>query len=40
MNKNYSLEDLSSIAAIIISSVKIKTLLFYGQMGVGKNYIN
>ena len=36
MNKNYSLEDLSSIAAIIISSVKIKTLLFYGQMGVGK----
>ena len=36
MNKNYSLEDLSSIAAIIISSVKIKTLLYYGQMGVGK----
>ena len=36
MNKNYSLQDLSSIAAEIISSVKNKTLLFYGEMGVGK----
>ena len=36
MNKNYSLQDLSSIAADIISSVKNKTLLFYGEMGVGK----
>ncbi|WP_298884141.1 tRNA (adenosine(37)-N6)-threonylcarbamoyltransferase complex ATPase subunit type 1 TsaE [uncultured Polaribacter sp.] len=36
MNKNYSLEDLSIIALEVISSAKNKTLLFYGQMGVGK----
>ena len=36
MNKNYSLENLSEVANTIISSVKNKTLLFYGQMGVGK----
>ena len=36
MNKNYSLDDLSSIASELISSVENKTLLFYGQMGVGK----
>ena len=36
MNKNYSLEDLSLITAEIISSAKSKTLLFYGEMGVGK----
>ena len=36
MNKNYSLEDLSIIASEVISSTKNKTLLFYGQMGVGK----
>ncbi len=36
MNKNYSLEDLSKIASKIISSTKNKTLLFYGEMGVGK----
>jgi tRNA threonylcarbamoyladenosine biosynthesis protein TsaE len=36
MNKNYSLKDLSLIASEIISSAKNKTLLFYGQMGVGK----
>jgi len=36
MNKNYSLDDLSTIATTIISSVENKTLLFYGQMGVGK----
>ena len=36
MNKNYSLEDLSEIARELIASVKNKTLLFYGQMGVGK----
>jgi tRNA threonylcarbamoyladenosine biosynthesis protein TsaE len=36
MNKNYSLEDLSEVAAELISSAKNKTLLFYGQMGVGK----
>ena len=36
MNKNYSLEDLSLVAKELIASVKNKTLLFYGQMGVGK----
>ncbi|QOD61464.1 tRNA (adenosine(37)-N6)-threonylcarbamoyltransferase complex ATPase subunit type 1 TsaE [Polaribacter haliotis] len=36
MNKNYSLEDLSSIVSELITSVKNKTLLFYGEMGVGK----
>ena len=36
MNKNYSLEELSSISKEIIASAKNKTLLFYGQMGVGK----
>jgi tRNA threonylcarbamoyladenosine biosynthesis protein TsaE len=36
MNKNYSLENLSEVAAELISSAKNKTLLFYGQMGVGK----
>ena len=36
MNKNYSLEKLSEVAAELISSTKNKTLLFYGKMGVGK----
>jgi tRNA threonylcarbamoyladenosine biosynthesis protein TsaE len=36
MNKNYSLKNLSSIASEVIASAKNKTLLFYGQMGVGK----
>jgi len=36
MNKNYSLEDLSIIASEIILLAKSKTLLFYGEMGVGK----
>ncbi|MDP5106001.1 MAG: tRNA (adenosine(37)-N6)-threonylcarbamoyltransferase complex ATPase subunit type 1 TsaE [Polaribacter sp.] len=36
MNKNYSLENLSEVASELISSVENKTLLFYGQMGVGK----
>ena len=36
MNKNYSLQDLSAIAKEIIASANYKTLLFYGQMGVGK----
>tara|TARA_R110002049_G_scaffold183679_8_gene351672 strand:+ start:4537 stop:4944 length:408 start_codon:yes stop_codon:yes gene_type:complete len=36
MNKNYSLENLPEIASEIITSVKNKTLLFYGEMGVGK----
>lgn len=36
MNKSYSLENLSEIATAVIASVKNKTLLFYGEMGVGK----
>ncbi|MGK0414362.1 MAG: tRNA threonylcarbamoyladenosine biosynthesis protein TsaE [Polaribacter sp.] len=36
MNKNYSLKELSEISSEIISVAKNKTLLFYGQMGVGK----
>lgn len=36
MDKNYALENLSEVAKAIISSVENKTLLFYGQMGVGK----
>ena len=36
MNKNYSLEDVSSIAKEIIDSVENKVLLFFGEMGVGK----
>lgn len=36
MNKSYSLENLSEIATTLIASVKNKTLLFYGEMGVGK----
>ena len=36
MNKNYSLENLSEVAAELISSAKNKKLLFYGPMGVGK----
>lgn len=36
MNKNYSLESLSEVASTIITTTKNKTLLFYGQMGVGK----
>ena len=36
MNNNYSLENLSEIASEIIVSTKNKTLLFYGEMGVGK----
>jgi tRNA threonylcarbamoyladenosine biosynthesis protein TsaE len=36
MDKNYSLENLSEVDSELISSAKNKTLLFYGQMGVGK----
>lgn len=36
MDKNYSLQNLSDIASEIIATAKNKTLLFYGQMGVGK----
>jgi len=36
MNKNYTLDDLPVIAKQIIGQAKSKTLLFYGDMGVGK----
>ncbi|WP_288956147.1 tRNA (adenosine(37)-N6)-threonylcarbamoyltransferase complex ATPase subunit type 1 TsaE [uncultured Polaribacter sp.] len=36
MNQNYSLSDLPKIAKKIIASTNHKTLLFYGEMGVGK----
>ncbi|RCS26965.1 tRNA (adenosine(37)-N6)-threonylcarbamoyltransferase complex ATPase subunit type 1 TsaE [Polaribacter sp. WD7] len=36
MNKTYSLEDLDLISKEVITSTKNKTLLFYGEMGVGK----
>jgi len=36
MNKNYSLSELPQIASQIIASTSNKTLLFYGEMGVGK----
>jgi tRNA threonylcarbamoyladenosine biosynthesis protein TsaE len=36
MNTTYSLEKLPEVAAAIIASAKNKTLLFYGEMGVGK----
>ncbi|HCY97792.1 tRNA (adenosine(37)-N6)-threonylcarbamoyltransferase complex ATPase subunit type 1 TsaE [uncultured Polaribacter sp.] len=36
MNKTYALENLTEIALAIIGVAKNKTLLFYGEMGVGK----
>jgi tRNA threonylcarbamoyladenosine biosynthesis protein TsaE len=36
MNKVYSLNDLASIAEEVIAKAKYKTLLFRGEMGVGK----
>ena len=36
MNKNYSISELNSVAKEILSSVKNKALLFYGEMGAGK----
>ena len=36
MNKNYSVNDLNTIAKEILASVKNKSLLFYGEMGAGK----
>lgn len=36
MKKTFALQDLSVIAEEIITSVKSKTLLFYGEMGTGK----
>ena len=36
MNKNYSITELNLIAKEILSTVKNKSLLFYGEMGTGK----
>ena len=36
MNKNYNLNQIPNIAKELISSVKHKILLFYGDMGSGK----
>lgn len=36
MNKIYSLENLPEIAKAIILTANNKTILFYGEMGVGK----
>ncbi len=36
MNKTYSISELNHIAKEIIATTKSKTLLFYGEMGVGK----
>ena len=36
MNRDYDLSDLTAIATKIIATVPKKTLLFYGEMGVGK----
>jgi len=36
MNVNYSTQNLNQIAKEIIATSKSKTILFYGEMGVGK----
>ena len=36
MDKNYSLEDINTIAKELISNANHKILLFFGEMGVGK----
>lgn len=36
MNVNYSLDETPSIAKMLFENIKTKTLLFYGEMGVGK----
>jgi len=36
MNRNYSITELNQIAKEIIATAKSKSLLFYGEMGVGK----
>ncbi|MFT7352977.1 MAG: tRNA threonylcarbamoyladenosine biosynthesis protein TsaE [Flavobacterium sp.] len=36
MNTTYSLKNLPDVAIAIIAAAKNKTLLFYGEMGVGK----
>ncbi len=36
MNKSFNISDINSIAKEILLSVNSKTILFYGEMGVGK----
>jgi len=36
MNKTYSLDEIPEIAKELISTVKSRYLLFYGEMGTGK----
>ena len=36
MTLTYELSEIDSIAKLLLSKVKSKTLLFYGEMGVGK----
>jgi tRNA threonylcarbamoyladenosine biosynthesis protein TsaE len=36
MNRNYSITELNLVAKEILSTVKSKSLLFYGEMGAGK----
>jgi len=36
MKVTYSLSDLNTVASSILSEAKTKTLLFYGEMGIGK----
>ncbi len=36
MNRNYSITELNLVANEILSTVKSKSLLFYGEMGAGK----
>jgi tRNA threonylcarbamoyladenosine biosynthesis protein TsaE len=36
MNKSFNITDINSIAKEILQSVNSRTILFYGEMGVGK----
>ncbi len=36
MNKTYTLQELPEIAGMLLDKTSTKTLLFYGEMGVGK----
>lgn len=36
MEFKYSIEDIESVASVLLEQVTSKTLLFYGDMGVGK----
>lgn len=36
LEKNFNLDAIDDIARLILETIKTKTLLFYGEMGVGK----